>query len=105
MRLARHCPGKPVDNVRVGDVFALGCHGHQQVVFHQPGNQLGVPFAQVMPLAEGFGIDGTQFRVIATPAFGHIMVNAGNIEGFQFRQPVNQAGCQRILGSGFRAGQ
>mgnify|MGYP000250559266 CR=1 FL=1 len=36
VRLARYRPGKGMNDVRVGNVFALRSHGHQQMVFHEP---------------------------------------------------------------------
>ena len=45
---------------------------------------MGVPLAEVMAFAEALDINGAQFRVIATPAFGHVMIKARNIQGFEF---------------------
>src|SRR5690554_7772798 len=50
--------------------------GHEQVVLYQPGDQLGIPFAQVMPLAESLGINGAQLGMVATPALGDIVVRS-----------------------------
>src|SRR5690554_1444053 len=103
--LAGHSPGKGLDDVRVCNVLALGGHGHEQVVLYQPGDQLGIPFAQVMPLAESLGINGAQLGMVATPALGDIVVKAGNIQGVQLGKPVNQPRGQGVFCLGLGAGQ
>ena len=85
VHLAGNGACEPMDDVRIGDVLALGGHRHQQVIFHQPGGQLGVPFTEVVAFAEVLDVNCAQLRVVAAPAFGHVMIKAGNIQCFQLR--------------------
>ena len=57
----------------------------------------------MVPLAKGFGINGAKLGMVAAPAFCHVVVEAGNKQGFQFRQPVDQTGGQGVFGSGLGA--
>ena len=83
--LAGHGACEAMDDVRIGDVLALGGHRHQQVIFHQPGGQLSVPFTEVMAFAEVLDVNCAQLRMVAAPAFGHVMIKAGNIQCFKLR--------------------
>ena len=52
MGLVPHGGGELPDDAGVGDVLALGHLGHQQVVLHQPADQVGVPLVDAVPLAK-----------------------------------------------------
>lgn len=61
MGLIAHDLGKVMDDLRIGQVLALGIGRHDQVVLHQPDNQAGIPLRQLVANTERFGIHGANF--------------------------------------------
>ena len=62
-----------MNDVRIADVFFLSGNGQNQMVAHQPCDQAGLVSAEALFQAEGFGVDGAQFRMIAAAALGDIV--------------------------------
>ncbi|MNS83614.1 hypothetical protein D3C72_1174070 [compost metagenome] len=84
-----------MDHLRVGQVLALGGGRHHQVVLHQPHDQATVPRGQLMTLAKGLGIHGTDVRVIAMPAFADVVVQAGHVDQLGLGQLAHDFAGQR----------
>ncbi len=95
--LVAHLHGKVMDHLGVGDILALGGGGHQQVIFHQPADQVGIPGGQLVALAELLGINRAELGVIAATALGNVVVQPGDIQQVRFGQTAEDLPGQRVL--------
>ena len=95
MILIPHGAREVLDDVRIGDVAALGRQGHGQMMPDQPGDQSRIVLAESVVDAEIHGKLHSESRVIAASAFGDVMEEAGDVEQVwlgQLRENFRAAG-------------
>ena len=56
------------------------------MILDQPANEIGIPGGEMMAFAESSGDVDTQLGMIAAHALGNIMIEAGDVKEFYFRQ-------------------
>ncbi len=105
MRLVADQLGEIIDHLRIGQILALRCGGHDQMVFHQPDHQSGIPRRQLVTTAELLGIHRAEFRMVAATALGNVVIEPGNVDQLWFGQPFDQLAGQRIFLGDARLGQ
>ena len=71
----------------IADVPALGGHGHQEVVPHQPRDEPGVVFAESVQGAELGDQVGAQLGMVASAAFRDVVEQSRDVEKLRFGQP------------------
>ena len=91
MHLVTHGGGKLLNDIRVGNIFALGDTRHIEMTFDQPYHQLSVAFAETVGLAENSGIDCAQLRMITATALANVVIQASNVEQLALGQTAGNA--------------
>ena len=71
---------KGMNDLRIADVLALGCEGHQQMVFDHPDHQPPIFPLDAMPIEEVASDVGADLGVIAAAAFADVMHESCDIE-------------------------
>ena len=67
-----------LDHFRILNITALSGHRHQQMLTHQPDDQLRFTRVQTVQLGEFEHVLGAENRVIAAATFGDIVEQRGN---------------------------
>jgi hypothetical protein len=82
-------------------LFLRGCR-HHEMLFHQPGHQVGIGLGQAVGFAESQGIGFTQLGMIAAAPLGDVVKQRPEIEQFGFVELADQTAAQREFVGQFR---
>jgi hypothetical protein len=94
---ALHDGGKVEDGLEVVEIAHLRGLAHQQVMAHQPGDQLGLVRRQPEPRAQRLGHLFPGNRMPLPPPLGDVMEQHRHIERPAARQGLNEVGGERVV--------
>ena len=92
-----HLAGEVIDHVRIGYIPALCNMRHQQVMFNQPGNQVLIVVAQLVPFEKRLCLNCAQFGMVATASLADVVEKTGQVQQFGFGNGVGYSAAQREL--------
>ena len=95
--LVAHAIGERLHHVGIADVLLLRRRGHDEVVRHEPGNELGIFAGKSMRARKAQRVDRAELRMIASAALRDVVEQAGEIENLGTGEVAHQPAAQRKL--------
>jgi hypothetical protein len=71
--------------------------GRLALIAYQPGHGTGIVMAQSVFQAKRFGVDCSEFRMIAAPALGDVMKQASEVNDLRFLERLHDTAAMWIL--------
>ncbi len=93
--MTTHLLGEVIDHRRVGNVLALRGHRHQEMIAHQPNNQVRIPRRQAMAIGKALDIHGPFDRMVGVPTLADIVIQRGDVDQLHLGQFVDDLGGNR----------
>jgi hypothetical protein len=100
-----HLFGELLDHFRILNIATLGGDRHQQMMAHQPGDQLRFARVQTVQLGKFQHVLRAEDRVVAAATFGDIVEQGGDQDQLRMRQARPQFHAQRMAAAGLFFGK
>ena len=100
-----HLFGELLDHFRILNIATLGGNRHQQMMAHQPGDQLGFARVKAVKLGEFQYVLRAENRMVAAAPFGDIVKEGGDKDQLRMRQARPQFHAQRMAATGLFFGE
>ena len=94
---ALHAGDEILDGLGIGQVALEGGGAHQQVLFHQPGDHLGLAFRHAEARTQPLGHLGAQHRMVPAAPFGDVVEQRRHIGHAAAADLVDQPRRARVI--------